>query len=969
MATDWNGGVAPGTIGLTWFPNQIGGTPSSQSRGIAQTFTSTATESIANVWVGFDQRSASGYWCLDVFEAGDEVPGAVTQSAFVPTADEVNSANLWQNSAGNSTNLWSYIDNGVVSPTTYITYAGSYTQKGTYAFNIGTGAWGAGRRVLNMTFTFSAAAIAQAVGRLQVIYRGSATNYVLGSVSLTSSVETFSFAVGELNPDTGLPWSQADIVALASTAGFGWKALSGATTQMQVYDASVQINWVTENRAAYSVLSLGTLAQVDGPSWATFPILWSKANATDYTVLVRPVSPFGVTGGAFPAGQGSPRTLDSGSPLPTGLVAYRPLLDQSGAVVAMGDAETFAFSMAFDVNASATDSADGMPYMGYGTPALPGVGQTVDGATAVTYELLKFDLIFEESNVSDVEWSIATTGAVVLDSGTISQDEVEAAFVEVVEVSDGSAAGTYMKFGPFNVSCSVTLAPATTYRLNVTGSGGALAAVALLTTSDASPNSHGSPATYGGTTLNYNTVGDRDATVTLSTIPDPVESFSFSYDWYDTANQGCNPTRIPYWVLEWAPTILGADFDHYLIERSVDSGATWQTIGHITTEAVDQYQDKEAPFATPTTYRISVIRAGDLIASDYTTTTEQTLPEPDCVYYLSSNLSNVQLAYNAGDRTRWQFPSSDEVQIAPRAGADYQQALVNTEWRGDTFEVDLTVWAPANRAALPSPGEGRWTFDPIIDLTRQPLPYICVRDRTGRVWYANVNVTDAQADNGGAVPVDVATAVITEVTATPAVVDVQGPSIYDNFTRPNNVSDLGDAVTGQTWVQVAFAGGVLGIIDDSAYASTFDPAALFGLITDTPISDGFVQAEFSNLDGQIQQCGLLFGGDPAGTGGYSLTPRGLSFPDSWELLLSYGGLTILDQMDGPTTTPERVTIRIEYDTEIRIYFNNTLASTVVRPATPDTWTAVGFITRNDRNRVNEYYASTGSPYQPYLYVP
>jgi len=851
MAAQWNPNQS-GTIGLEWFPTQVGGTALTPGRGVGITVPSTATETIENVYVGFDSIATAGLFCLDVFTAGNEIPAAVTTETFVPNSDLVNTASLWQNPVPNAVNLFAYIDNGSVSASSYITYAGSYTASGTYAAGFGTVAWPANRRVLSITFSFVGSVASSTPGRLQVIYRAGGVSYPMGTVTLTDSDNLFQFVLGELNPATSRPWTEAEVEAFDTSAGFGWQALSGKTTQMRIFDASMAVAWVPENRLAVGVENLGTFAAADGPVWETFDLTapntgvanWAKAASVDYLFVVRPLAPGSVSGGA--AGQGSVRTFDSGLALPTGSVGYRPLLAPTGAVVSPGAVETFGMSLALDVNASATDSADGQPYIQ--AIGVAGGPQLVNGAAAGTYTLMRAALVAEDGQTADddISWSIVGPGPGTIDSGVVTFAEVLAG-VPLARTVDPVFLAAFAGQGYLvDITINATLAAATTYQV-VWGASDSVAAFTL-TTRDAFTADRGNPATYGGTTLNYDAEAPDDQPVTLSTVPDQPTSFSFSYDWYDTDNQGCNPEQIPYWTLEWEPTTLGATFSYYQIDRQIDGGA-WETIGHITTEAAVQYQDKEAPFCRPVTYRIRVVRAGDLIPSVWTTTIDQTLPTPDCVYYLSSNLLDVQLAYNAGDRTVWQFPSSDEVQIAPRAGGDYQQALVHSEWRGDVFDLDLTVWAPANRAATPGPGEDRWTFDPLIALTRAAVPYICVRDRTGRRWYANVNVEEGTANNEGVVPVDVASAVVAEITATPAVVDVSVDSdvlLLDLFNRANTANIDGSLPNvGPAWDTLNFTGGTIGILAGRAYTSVADAAANLAFATGLALADGWLETTYT----------------------------------------------------------------------------------------------------------------------------
>ena len=61
-----------------------------------------------------------------------------------------------------------------------------------------------------------------------------------------------------------------------------------------------------------------------------------------------------------------------------------------------------------------------------------------------------------------------------------------------------------------------------------------------------------------------------------------------------------------YVEVSWSPSELSAeDFVAYMVERSVDGGATWLTLATIADQATTLYQDYSAPLDRPLVYRVS----------------------------------------------------------------------------------------------------------------------------------------------------------------------------------------------------------------------------------------------------------------------------------------------------------------------------------------------------------------------------
>ncbi len=798
MAADWDPNT-PGTIGLGWFPRDITDRSASTTRSLGMFVPSTVTETIAAAYVGIGNVSAAGLACVDVYPAASAVAGAVTTTTVVPESPDITVGTGWQRQNTDVTNLYLSIDDSVINPASYITYLGPYTAANRYEPSYSTGGWAANRRVIGGRMRF-AADVQDGTGTLQVWYSGGGTRVHLGTVSLTTNTQSFSIPFGEINPVTSLPWTQADIDNLDSVNSFGFRPLSGAARAIRVYFVDLDIDWVAEARVAASVLALTPTSDL---SWETFPLIdpnsgaanWAKAASTGYVVVVRPpVAVGGISAAAFTV-----RTLDSGLPPPPGVFGLSLLTGSGGRVIsfAADDVRTWAMSLAFDVDASATDSADGMPFLWYeNSPIISDApqtgGQEISGAAALSYTLVRFvartitstGVPASATAPLTVKVRNRATSVQIGGTGTLTVADFEASPSLGFPPRDSAAVTeSETRFCSVTLASPAVLAAATQYELffeSATEAAEVQWVVLALSTSDPAAVTRGNPATYVGTTdvvfsSDSGEIVSGDLAATLSVVPNPVtgfEAYPVQRAITPTGPEiGCGYQTIEDVRLQWNPTTLGADFGYYEIDRTSDGGTTWQTIRHITDEDVDQATDNEAPFNIESSYRIRVIRDGDLIPSAWSDEEHATPTVDGCPVVLSTALHPDRTqVYPRGPVITWNWASYDQQTISSPAGADYQTAVVPSEWRGDVFAPQVSIWSPGF-ASNPSdpPAPGRAAFDPLNLLLRSTVPYICVRDETGRVWYANVTA----AEPSRAEPFHAYTAelVVTELTGTPAVLD------------------------------------------------------------------------------------------------------------------------------------------------------------------------------------------------------
>jgi hypothetical protein len=295
--------------------------------------------------------------------------------------------------------------------------------------------------------------------------------------------------------------------------------------------------------------------------------------------------------------------------------------------------------------------------------------------------------------------------------------------------------------------------------------------VRVLDTNGAGAND-GYTETFGGVTDRavVNTVeADRyDIPVTLSSTPTPVTftSATVANDTLDGTAAYCAVASVEYVSLLWVATALGAAFDYYEIQRSIDASVTWETIALVQTEATTTFADYESPRGVSAKYRIRVART-DLALSDWSASQPTaTANAKGCELILTSNHATpLTVALQRAPEVQYQFADADEVVFTPIYGRDYRVAFQPTEQRGVSFTVPVTVSVvrtPAVRQGVP-------VFDALRALATEDVPYVCVLDHYGNRFLAALQVPTGTHSEPGKWYVSAIT--VTEVTGTSAPVD------------------------------------------------------------------------------------------------------------------------------------------------------------------------------------------------------
>lgn len=232
-------------------------------------------------------------------------------------------------------------------------------------------------------------------------------------------------------------------------------------------------------------------------------------------------------------------------------------------------------------------------------------------------------------------------------------------------------------------------------------------------------------------------------------------------------------------TVSWTLTSLGATFAAMEIWRSndrtgIDSDGYVQ-VADLTTESVHSWPDGEVRRGVPVTYKIRIRRTDGSLSDFSAASTVKTIdaafgPE----WYITSNEVAQTSWIGAellGDRV-YQPP----IQRVLREfyGRDGAVAFIPIENPLDEFDVLLAFYWHKNlvfNSFLQEPPViGRAAFVTLYDLSRESLSYVCLRDRDGNRWFANIAIGElrqsvARGSNPGGY---VATLHVRELTRVPS---------------------------------------------------------------------------------------------------------------------------------------------------------------------------------------------------------
>jgi len=789
--TEWNPN-APEIIGLEWNPalpigvDQTLYTTANMQPGafdwllsdgtaLAQRIESLAAEAVTSVEL-YSRAVVAGRLMLEIYEAGSEESDAPISEVFRPSGDDTITAVL--NQAGAAVNLYQSVDEATLDTSDYVTQSGA-ASAGIYSsiYPLAGALWPAGRRVLDLQLTYVVAAttsVAQQVtcyvisgGGVQLI---AARNFFAQS----QGILTFTTSLGPDNPFTALPWTRAEIQALGSAAADLELALvfedqGGGQPNFQLFQQFVTITYCTENREAVAsaqipvdgAWGLRSFTNLQAPDTAVAG--WAKAANQVYTYLWRRTLPLqSVTNQQMRRSFGWTLHgwLDSGATAPlqtnNSAASFVAQLGSGQRVTALG-AELTRVLPVLPIKAGPTYCDSTQPFVARNLTFVAGdntgtyASQQVTTTAARTFERLSFLTRPQAANVDEPlvvaignsptpfagvdDMTMTITYAEIVASENVGTESDPWYLVDVVipATALGAAVQRYIKW--------YTAAGV------VDGAGWALTPL-FGAASGASGTGTYRDATDAGF-LNAIAVAYWDYFATLSTIPTPPANVTATPATVDLpgTGEGCSLDSYEAIEIEWDASgdalVVSAE-----VQRFDELTQSWDTIATVEQDTPTlSYLDPDPAQNIETCYRVRFIR-DNATTSDWSAEVCATAAFPDCgLIFVPWSDSAGAVGYTWPTPHAYEFLDAEQLVTHGIYGRDGSVAFRPTETLGDRFEAPVIV----NAVATPSPREGRWVFDLLVDLAHNPTtPYVSVLDETGRRWYAILTVPSGDRREPGA---------------------------------------------------------------------------------------------------------------------------------------------------------------------------------------------------------------------------
>lgn len=244
---------------------------------------------------------------------------------------------------------------------------------------------------------------------------------------------------------------------------------------------------------------------------------------------------------------------------------------------------------------------------------------------------------------------------------------------------------------------------------------------------------------------------EMDAAITISILPDAPANLTAVSD-----GESCCMDHI---IVEWdeVPGLTCGGFLAYELQRLDRPSASWQRIAYITDEDAITFNDWESRRNMEASYRVRVFRA-DGTPSDWSDTAEATALMVNCAGYMfTSNEDPTLSAFYQDIEGVRQYGYPTNIDTFQPEGQDGQIVYREIQDRFRTFKrrlrvrdgrgpVPNTVWQVQigdyclvtcdDQADLSTD-----VFEPLRDIGRAGLSYVCVHDENGGRYFAFINVS------------------------------------------------------------------------------------------------------------------------------------------------------------------------------------------------------------------------------------
>ena len=776
MANNW-APMAPGALGSGWYPT-IGSThPVAEGQpAFFQKLRSTNAKTITALRPAIESDPSVSdplFTLFEVIAAGNELP-AVTTVEYSPNADETIGG--WLTQAGGTVNLWARIDDAVVFPpvgSDYIINIGGLTA---YRCSVASSGFPLTARVCRLIiravvgldpartttiprkFTFSV--YHEPTGQ---VYQPAGAEFVNNGLAPNPC----EVNLGEINPVTNLPWSPADVRSFdAGDWHVRVTSAASASCGAIVTAMSLQVYYVTtENRAAVGtwqrppgalarVVTTDALVSLSAGAWVNN---WTKPASGDFLFgwrraigrLFNPSTTVASDIAWLTAYQdlgplGNP--ADISYPPPPGMTSDQLTIDANGLPTALFEGDSRRAARLVLRTSAPADDDDSQPYfVRFDTTVLRGlssaqpVGQLITPPNTLSYLGVKLVVIPPDTDTSTLTVRVynATTG-VQIGTGSFTITAAAARALPVVP-------GTTFRYVEGFLSASAALTASTQVEVRCTTDTTDVWTVSL-------PNTDGNgSSSFGGTTdaarlngLSGPTLTGQDMMLQLLVQPSAPTNPRTVVRQVPRSGGGtlCTPEAIDQVTFSWTATTLAGSWLRYEIERLDQDVPEWTPVAVVTSaESLVHWTDHEPARDRSTKYRVRVVATTTAVSEWATGDWVRPASYGAEMIFTTNQEPGLEVAVDYEPSKDTDFPDHDRDVLVALYGTDGVVAFMEPEDRGLVLGVRLIVSAevaPCDDYGDPLPDNQVW--QPLRDISRANLPYVCVLDAKGNRTYAHVQI-------------------------------------------------------------------------------------------------------------------------------------------------------------------------------------------------------------------------------------